>query len=310
MELGGHRLHVNCTGKGGPTVLVENGLGDFSFDWILVQERVSRFTRVCTYDRGGYAWSDSGPRPRTYAQLNLELHDALTKLGEHGPYILVGHSFGGPVVRSFAASYPADTAGMVLVDAAHEDQRYTYKGKAILIREGARSRSIPPAHEDMRDSDRVNVNSSNPANQPNGSPRRLLPLYSRLPKPEQTLQMWAEALSPLQAAEDSQREWSPEYLEAMHKTPQAGLLGAIPLIVLTRAEGGFDNDLDIPAAQLEKERKAGQAALALLSTNSRQIIVHSGHNMEIEAPEDVSAAIHKVVLAVQHHSRVSMIPDR
>ena len=61
VHLGGHRLHVNCTGKGSPIVVVENGLGDFSFDWTLVQSRVSRFARICTYDRAGYAWSDPVP---------------------------------------------------------------------------------------------------------------------------------------------------------------------------------------------------------------------------------------------------------
>ena len=61
VDLGGHRLHVNCTGTGSPTVVVENGLGDFSFDWTLVQSRVSRFARICTYDRAGYAWSDPVP---------------------------------------------------------------------------------------------------------------------------------------------------------------------------------------------------------------------------------------------------------
>src|ERR1700686_2826857 len=69
VDLGGHKLHVNCTGKGTPTVVIENGLGDFSFDWILVQGKVSSFSRVCTYDRAGYAWSDPGPQPRTFAQL-------------------------------------------------------------------------------------------------------------------------------------------------------------------------------------------------------------------------------------------------
>ena len=67
VELGGHRLHVNCSGKGSPTVVIENGLGDFSFDWILVQTRVAKFTRICAYDRAGYAWSDPGPKPRTFA---------------------------------------------------------------------------------------------------------------------------------------------------------------------------------------------------------------------------------------------------
>src|SRR5690242_20778229 len=91
VDLGGHRLHVNCMGTGSPTVVVETGLGDFSFDWVLVQSAVSRVSRICTYDRAGYAWSDAGPKPRTFGQLNLELRDALSRLGEHGPYILVGH---------------------------------------------------------------------------------------------------------------------------------------------------------------------------------------------------------------------------
>src|SRR3989442_13982633 len=82
VDLGGHRLHVNCTGKGSPTVVVENGLGDFSFDWILVQTKVAAFTRICTYDGAGYAWSEPGPLPRTFAESNRQLHDALSRLGE------------------------------------------------------------------------------------------------------------------------------------------------------------------------------------------------------------------------------------
>jgi pimeloyl-ACP methyl ester carboxylesterase len=300
VDLGGHRLHVHCTGRGSPTVVVENGLGDFSFDWGLVQSRVSRFTQICTYDRAGYAWSDPGPRPRTFAQLNLELRDALAKLGERGPFVLVGHSFGGPVVRNFALTYPQQVAGMVLVDAAHEDLRVAIQGKAVRLSDGAKGRSIPPPREELRASDR-------PA--PSGAAvpptqQSLDPLYQRLPPAEQQLQLWAQALPELEAAENDQREWSTEYFARWHRTPQAGSLGAIPLIVLTRAEGGYASDLDIPAAQLEQERKDGQAKLALLSTNSKQIIVRSGHNMHLEAPEAVAAAIHKVVVAVRHQRKL------
>src|SRR5207302_680808 len=101
VDLGGHKLHVNCAGKGNPTVVIENGLGDFSFDWILVQNKVAAFTRICSYDRAGYAWSEPGPKPRTFAQLNMELRDALANLHEPGPYDLVGHSYGGLVNRNF-----------------------------------------------------------------------------------------------------------------------------------------------------------------------------------------------------------------
>ena len=93
VDLGGHRLHVNCSGKGSPTVVIENGLGDFSFDCALVQGPVSKFARICTYDRAGHARSDPGPMPRSFAQLNLELRDALSKLGEKGPYVHRSHAW-------------------------------------------------------------------------------------------------------------------------------------------------------------------------------------------------------------------------
>jgi len=299
VDLGGHRLHVNCTGSGSPTVVVENGLGDFSFDWVLVQERVSRFTRICTYDRAGYAWSDPGPKPRTYAQINLELHDALGELKERGPFILVGHSFGGPVIRNFAGTYPRDVAGMIFVDAAQEDSRYTFRGKAILMRSGAQGRPIPQPRENMLDSDKSATTPS-----PQQTPGPLDSLYDPLPATEKGLQIWAESLPGLDDAENSQREWSPEYLQKWHDTAQAGILGAIPVLVLTRAHGGYGNDLDFPAAQLEAERLESQHKLTLLSTNSKQIVVASGHNMELEAPDVVASAIRELVEAVRKHHRL------
>jgi hypothetical protein len=101
------------------------------------------------------------------------------------------------------------------------------------------------------------------------------------------------------------KQWSDEYFAKWLATPQAGVLGTIPVIVLSRADGGYrDGDSDIPAAQLEKERKEGQAKLVLLSSNSKQVIVHSGHNVNLEAPEGVSNAIREVVNAVRHHRRL------
>jgi pimeloyl-ACP methyl ester carboxylesterase len=287
-------------GQGSPTVVIENGLGDFSFDWILVQSRVSRFTRVCTYDRAGYAWSDPGPKPRTFAQLNLELRDALTKLGERGPYVLVGHSFGGPVVRNFASIYPKEIVGMVLVDSVHEDQRVIIQGKAVRLSDGAKGRKIPTPREKMTESDKPAL----PAAPAPGEQPSLDPLYQRLPAAQQKLRLWAQALPQLDDAEDSQREWSTEYYANLRREPQAGSLGAIPLIVLTRAEGGYGNNLDLPADQLERERKNSQAKLAQLSTNSKQIILRTKHNMHLLAPDDVVAAIREVVEAANHHRKL------
>lgn len=119
------------------------------------------------------------------------------------------------------------------------------------------------------------------------------------------MQLWAQSLPQTDDAENSQREWSEEYFAKWLATPQAGVLGKIPLIVLTRAVGGYsDDDYDIRAAQMEKERKEGQAKLAQLSTNSKQIFLNSGHNMELQAPDDVTAAIREVVEAVRRHGRL------
>jgi pimeloyl-ACP methyl ester carboxylesterase len=289
VDLGGHRLHIYCTGKGPFTVVVENGLGDFSFDWILVQTKVEKFSRICTYDRGGYAWSGPGPKPRTYAQLNLELHDALNKLGEHRPLILVGHSFGGGVVRNYAAVYPSEVAGMVLVDTVQEDQRIPMgPSKTGRVRDAAKGIPIPAPRENMFPSDKPNLAA------PTNAVGEIDPPYDRLPQKEQTLHQWAEQLPEINDAEDSQKEWSTEYMQRLYENPQEASLGALPLIVLTRSEG-YKKDSDLPAAQLESERLRLQAQLALLSSNGKQIIVPGGHNMHLEAPDAVTDAIKSVI---------------
>jgi len=301
VDLGGHKLHVNCTGKGSPTVVIENGLGDFSFDWTLVQNKVAAFTRVCSYDRAGYAWSEPGPKPRTFAQINMELRDALAKMHEPGPYVLVGHSYGGPVIRNFAAMYASDVAGMVQVDAAFEGMRVGIGGgKTMRLGADAKGRAIPPARETMKDSDRpaVHAAAESPAEQ------QLDAMYRVLPSEQQRWQLWAQALPAMEDAEGSQMEWSGEYFAKWLATPQDGSLGSLPLVVLTRAEGGYDNSQDVPGAQMEQERKEGQAKLAKLSSNSKQIVVHSGHNMDLEAPDDVAAAVRLVVEVVRKHDKL------
>ena len=298
VDLGGHKLHLDCTGHGAPTVVVETGLGDFSFDWVLVQNRVSQFTRICTYDRAGYAWSDPGPKPRTFAQINLELHDALEKLGERGPLVLVGHSYGGPVVRNFAAVYPRNVAALVLVDSAVEGMRVGVGGKqTIQLGVNVQSREIPAPRETLTDSDKPQAP---PAGQPQ-PPNELEPLYKSLPPAQQKLHLWAQSLPGVEDAENSQREWSEQYFALWLADPHRTSLGNLPLIILTRANGGYE-DADVPAAQLEQERKDGQLKLAHLSTNSRQILVASGHNMNLEAPDDVASAVRQVVTAVRTHA--------
>jgi pimeloyl-ACP methyl ester carboxylesterase len=125
----GRRMHIYCTGSGTPTAVLEAGLGDFGLSsWYSVQPQLSALTRTCAYDRAGTGWSDP-PRVRPMPTAIVDdLHTLLARAGEHGPYLLVGHSLGGPLVRHYAVHYPAEVAGLVLVDGSHEDQLERMKG--------------------------------------------------------------------------------------------------------------------------------------------------------------------------------------
>lgn len=122
VEVDGVRMHLNCTGKGHPTVILEAGATGFSSTWAWVQSALAQETRVCSYDRAGMGWSDVSPRSRDGLTIARELRTLLGNAGEHGPYIIVGHSLGGVLARVFAEEYKAEVAGVVLVDSSHPDQ--------------------------------------------------------------------------------------------------------------------------------------------------------------------------------------------
>ena len=88
VDVGGHSLHINCAGQGGPTVLLDAGSGGFSAQWVRVQREVSGTTRVCAYDRAGMGWSEMGPEPRDARQITGELHTLLKGANIEGPYVL------------------------------------------------------------------------------------------------------------------------------------------------------------------------------------------------------------------------------
>jgi len=148
IDLGGWRLHLNCTGTrraSEPTVILEAGAGDFSVDWSLVQPSIATFARVGSYDRAGSGWSDLGPRPRTMHQIVYELHTLLERAGERPPYVLVGHSYGGALVRVYQSTYPREVAGLVLVEAMTDNPlRLTADGrKAVRASELPAEKPIP-----------------------------------------------------------------------------------------------------------------------------------------------------------------------
>jgi pimeloyl-ACP methyl ester carboxylesterase len=133
VDIGGYRLHLWCTGDGAPAVILDTGLGGSSADWGFVQPDVARFTRVCSYDRAGMGYSDPGPSPRTARRIASELAELLVRGGIAGTVVLVGASIAGFDVRVFASDHPERAAGLVLVDASHEDQTHEVPQTARFV---------------------------------------------------------------------------------------------------------------------------------------------------------------------------------
>src|SRR5215210_4762195 len=111
VNVNGHLMHINCVGEGGPTVILEAANLGMSAHWVRVQQQLAKTTRVCAYDRAGMGWSETGPEPRDAEQISSELHALLKGAGTEGPYVLV-----------YAARYPNQVAGVVLVDSSHPEQ--------------------------------------------------------------------------------------------------------------------------------------------------------------------------------------------
>lgn len=265
VDVGGYRLHINCTGTGSPTVVIEAGLGDWSTSWAgYVQPEVAKTTRVCTYDRPGLGWSEASPLPGDAAQFARELHTLLQNANVPGPYVMVGHSLGGLVVRIFAHDYASEVAGVVLIESMNPKQvtqslsqklaRLTSL-QAVLARFGVARLIVKlPA-----------IASGAP---PNGE--AYYPLYVR----PQSLQASAN-----------------EYRALPASAPQAAAvksLGDLPLIVLTAK---LNDNPGWPEWQAE---------LLQLSSNSEQLFAeNSGHVIQFDEPDAAVAAILQMVQQVR-----------
>jgi pimeloyl-ACP methyl ester carboxylesterase len=134
IDLGRYRAHLYCTGQGPSTVILEHGLDGSYLDWRKVQPEIAPFTRVCSYDRAGYGWSDRSPKPRIPSAMVDELHTLLRNAGEKPPFLLVGHSMGAFNVLMFAHRFPEEVSAIVLVDGSHPEEslRFSWKQKVSL----------------------------------------------------------------------------------------------------------------------------------------------------------------------------------
>lgn len=144
VDIGGYGLNVKVEGKGTPTVIFESGLGGGIGVWTNVQPEISKLTRTFSYDRAGLGESDKSTLDRTSSNQVRELHELLQKTKVKGPYIIVAHSIGGFNARLFADSYPEEVAGIIFVDAAHEEMFSLYKLLAPKEYENTRGEFVNP----------------------------------------------------------------------------------------------------------------------------------------------------------------------
>ncbi len=292
IDVGGHRLHIHCLGKGEPTVVMEAGGGDFSLDWSLVQPRVAAFTRVCSYDRAGYGWSDAGPMPRSMRQIVGELHEGLKKAGVKGPYVFVGQSFGGLLARTYASKHPKEVSGIVLVDSSHEDMQIMMNNKPTLLRDMSQGREIPPVQARTA----APVSASSEERGAPASEAKVEAPYDKLPHQAQQIRLWAISQAKYGDARKSEFDFLAEELVLMHaeRAQREYPLGDRPLIILTRGKNPSEG------------HKKLQADLVRLSRNSKQVIAqNSGHHIHLDEPEAVADAVRQVINAVRQRAKLN-----
>ena len=270
--VGGHRLHIHCTGEGSPAVVFESGLGGTSLDWSRVQPAISEFTQACSYDRAGYGWSEPGPGPRDATHLAVELERLLRFAEIPPPYVLVGHSFGGLTVRLFAAHGERKVAGLVLVDSVHERQFQHIQSA------GVRTPTAPTGSRFVI---------TNPGVVPAGLPESLRPLARRL----------AEMPKAVRAL----------YGELQWMRTSAGQVGSIrrvpdaPVIVLSRGPRAGDSPPE--SARLDEAWMDLQHHLAASMNNGTlQVVDGSGHHIHLDRPDRVIGAIRALVDAIRIES--------
>ncbi len=281
----GHKLHVWCTGEGSPTVVLITGGGSFSLDWAGVQPAVAAKTRVCSYDRAGYAWSDLGPAPRGVGTSVAELHQVLARATLRPPYVLVGSSWGGLIARVFAYKHPDEVTGVVLVDT-------TPWGVAgvtpSVVPDDVLTNLDPRAEEEP-------------------------PLVTHLPPDLQAARAWAKSRLPadgpavekgkpipgttvpgflsLEYSEPTEPQLAISATTAGNRVP----LGDTPLTVISAGRVSWNAVMRASGqsyADVQRAQIAEQASLAGLSRNSKFVVARASfHGVQFYEPEIVTNAI-------------------
>jgi len=285
VSVSGHDMQIYCTGKagGGPTVVMDAGLGGGLLDWQTVQPKVATFARVCSYDRSGIGWSESGPNPRTSQRIVKELHSLLADAGEEGPYVLVGHSFGGVNLQLYASEYPEQVAGMVLADSALDTRALNKDLRKAVA-------GIQPSPLTIK------------ATAPLGIPRLLASQGGSLPKRlAQERSAIYNGTRHLYAVADETATVQKSVAEATDAAPS---LGEKPLVVLSAGARQFPGLTNKQAKRTDEQMNDFEAGLKDLSRNSKLVARNSEHYIQFDRPVLVVDSIRRVVEGARDGGRV------
>jgi pimeloyl-ACP methyl ester carboxylesterase len=303
VSVGTHRLHIRCDGEGGPPVVFDAALGGSSLSWSLVQPAVARLTQACSYDRGGFGWSDAGPLPRTADRIAGELHHLLRAAAIAPPYVLVGHSYGGLVMRLYASHHANDVAGLVLIEPAvpeewsnpTDEQRALIARGVRLCRYGATAARRGLAH---LVSMLVRFGAL-------GAARLLVSLVSRggLHRADEGILAPIWKLPPEVRGVLREMWTQPKFFEALGS--QIETICESATAVMSAGPPDYD-DLPlmvISSARSGEQRLQADAALARRSMHGRHILAaESGHWIPLDAPHVVIDAITAMVAEVRGRS--------
>jgi pimeloyl-ACP methyl ester carboxylesterase len=274
-SVGDHALHLDCRGQGSPTVVLFSGLGEFSASWARDSDGLSPTTRVCAYDRAGQGWSDDVEHPQDGVTAAEDLHALLAAAGEQGPFVLVGHSIGGPYAMTYADQYAEQVAGMVLLDSSSPRQLTdipSYPGQYAAMRRGY---AVLPVLARLGAGGLVAAGSGYPGD-----------VADRL-----------HAMTSTPRAARNARDEITTVPQLFQQAQALTTLGDLPLVVLT-ASGTLNNTEGWAAAQDQ---------LAGLSTNRIHLEVDSSHQGLVDddhAAAESARAIDQVVHAVRDRAPV------
>lgn len=283
VDVGGRRMHIDCRGHGAPIVVLESGLDTSgSLAWSAVHDKIAGVTRTCAYDRAGISWSDPKSTVHDADSAALDLHATLAGAGEKGPYVMVGHSLGGPMIMDYTRHYPADVAGLVFVDTSHPDQLERFKGTPM----GGPTK-LPLSYRVMAATTWIGwtrLPGASPG-QPNA--------------PASATAAAAALMAPSVSAAMAEMKALPE---SFRQGGQLRTLGDRPLVVLTAMKPYPDAMLKqlkmtrAQGAQVQGMWKAMQDEEAGWSTRSRhQLVPDASHYIQFDRPDVVIAAVTEVV---------------